>query len=427
MKADNKIKKKLSVCVEISREWEGEKVAKDLSRKIKNKVSDPKFILLFTTIDYKNEFKPILSGIKSTFPKSVLIGGTVAGFITPEGCYTRGVTAFALNYSNMDIAVGVGHNTKRNPKNAANECIKTIEQGLKESKYKNKILFNFIAGTEIPQMPGMGRGVIRSGTLSKLVTGGMKITQFLFQKSVGREEDILSEILRKLPDYNILGGSTIDNVKMKENFQFFGTQVFTNSIVCLALSTDLNTDSDFGHGAIPQKEFEITKISENKQIVYKINNKSAPEEFSKILNKPEDLVFNKKYYMKWFPYFPCGIIENNRLMIRPFVLVLKDSMLSMSKFTKKKAFTLMISGRNMINAIEKMFNQKHKSEFGLSVSCAIRLMTLGSGINYEREIFLNYFGDKPFLVIYAAGENVRKANENLSYLNEATAVMMFWR
>jgi len=420
-------KPELKVCVEVSREWDGKRVAEDLINKIKNKVPNPKFILLFTTIDYKNEFKPILSGIKKEFPDPPLIGGTVAGFMTQEGCYTRGVTAFALDYPNMDVALGVGNNTKRNPKKAAKECVKAIRAKLNSSKWKNKFLFDIIAGTEIPNMPGLGGGVIKSGTVSKFVTGGMKITQFLFQKSIGREEDVLEEMLKELPDFNMLGGSTIDNVKMSKNFQFFDTKVLTNSIVCLCLITDLKSESDFGHGAELNKEFTITKISDNKQIIYEINNKPAPKEYSRILNKPEDIIFDKKYYIKRFPFFPCGVVENNRLMIRPFVMILKDSMLSMSKIRKNKLYTFSISGKSMVNAVNDIIKTKQKPEFGLFVSCALRLMTLGPEIFRVRDIFLDYFKGKPFLVIYTAGENVRKAHENLIYLNESIANMIFWR
>jgi hypothetical protein len=420
-------KPELRVCAEVSREWEGQKVAEDLVNKIKGKVPSPRFILLFTTIDYKNEFNPILSGMKAAFPDSPLIGGTVAGFTTQQGCYTRGVTAFAVDYPNMDTAVGVGHNTKRSPEKAARECAKMIKDGLGGSRWGNKFLFDIISGTEIPNMPGMGRGVIKSAAMSSLVRRGMKITQFLVQKSIGREEDVLGEILKELPDFNMIGGSTIDNVKMSKNFQFFNTTVLTNSIICLGFTTDLKFVSDFRHGAEVDKKFAITKIDDNRQIVYEINNKPAPEEYPRIFNKPQDIFFDEKYFFKRFPFFPCGVMENNRLMIRPFVMILKDSMLSMSKFTKDEAFTLSISGKSMINAVNDIFRPDIKPEFGLFTSCALRLMTLGSEIFRERDVLMDHFNGKPFLVIYTAGENIRESRENLYYLNESIASMMFWR
>jgi len=424
---ENPGKTELNVCVEISREWEGREVADDLAGKIKKSVPVPKFILLFATIEYKNEFKSILSGMKKEFPDSPLVGGTVAGFTVPQGCYTRGVTAFALHYPNMDIAVGVGRNTKRSPEKAARGCAKAIKAGLSKSKWENKLLFDVISGTEIPNMPGMGHGVIKSGAMSTLVKGGMKITQFVVQKSIGREEDVLNEMLKNLPGFSMLGGSTIDNLKMGKNFQFFNEDILTNSIICLGMTTDLKFDSDFGHGAKVDKEFKITKISDNRQIVYEINGRPAPEEFPRIFNRPADIIFDEKYFFKRFPFFPCGVMEGDKLMVRPFVMILKDSMLSMSKFTKEDVFTLTISGKSMIDAVNGILKTSHKPEFGLFISCALRLMTLGSEICREREILMNYFGSKPFLVIYTAGENVKNADEKMYYLNESIASMLFWR
>ena len=108
----------------------------------------------------------IWKGIKSGFPDSPLAGGTVAGFITQEGCYTRGVAAFALDYPNMEVTIGIGHNTKRNPEKAADECVKMIKKYTKPSKWNNKFLLTLVSGTEIPQIPGVGRAVIKSATIS---------------------------------------------------------------------------------------------------------------------------------------------------------------------------------------------------------------------------------------------------------------------
>ncbi|MCJ7816819.1 MAG: hypothetical protein MUP55_03090, partial [Candidatus Aenigmarchaeota archaeon] len=212
--------KDLKACVATSRQWKGTEAAAELWSKIKKGAPNPKFILLFATIDYKDEFKDILSHLTLEFKNTLLVGGTVAGFINQDGCYTRGVTALAVDYPNMDVVVGIGNNTKRSPEKAGSECAKQIKEGLKSSKWKNKFLFTFIAGTEILKMPGMGGGVIKSGAMTKLVKGGMRVSQFLMQKSVGREEDVLDQITRELPDYGMIHGSTIDNIKMGKNYQF---------------------------------------------------------------------------------------------------------------------------------------------------------------------------------------------------------------
>ena len=71
------------------------------------------------TIHYEKHggFEEFIAGVWDVLPKGTpLVGGTVAGFMNNYGCYTRGCTAIAVSYPNMDVAVGIGHNTKRNPK-----------------------------------------------------------------------------------------------------------------------------------------------------------------------------------------------------------------------------------------------------------------------------------------------------------------------
>ena len=420
--------KDLKVCVGTSRQWKGMEVAAELWSKIKKESPDPKFILLFATIDYKDEFKDILSHLTLEFKNTSLVGGTVAGFINHDGCYTRGVTVLAVDYPNMDVAVGIGNNTKRSPEKAGSECSKQIKEGLKNSKWKNGFIFSFIAGLEIPKMPGMEGGVIKSRTVTKLVKGGMGITQFLMQKSVGREEDVLDQVTRELPDFGMIHGSTIDNVKMGKNYQFCGKEILTNAVVCLGIKSDLNFDSGFGNGAKQNIKFDITEISKNNQIVSKINGQPAPSEYSRLLKKPEDLIFDSKYYVKRFPYFPCGMFQGNKLLLRAFGLVMSDSMMSMSKVHKGDVFTVSITGKSMIESVKDILSPMGKNpDFGFATECAIRLMTLGSDIEKTRSNMKAFFKEKPFLVIYVSGEAVKKPNDEYFYMNESFAMTVFRR
>jgi hypothetical protein len=420
--------KDLKACVEMSRLWEAREVADELTAKIKKTVPNPKFLLLFGTIDYENKFKDILSGLAAGFEKTPLVGGTVAGFITSEGCYTRGMAAMAVDYPNMDVVVGVGHNTKRSPEKAGAECAKQIKEKLKASKWKNGFLFSFIAGLDIPKMPGVSGPVIKSGTMSKIVKSGMGITQFLMQKSVGREEEVLDQITRELPDFGLIHGSTIDNVKMKSNYQFAGSSVMMNTVVCLGIKTDLNFSSEFSNGAKAQTKFVVTEISKNNQIVSRINGQSAPSEFARLLKKPEDLIFESKYYIKRFPYFPCGMYQSDKLLLRAFAMVMSDSMLSMSRVHSGDLFTVSITGRNMIDSAKDTLSSLGKApDFGFAVECAIRLMTLGSNIEGIRSNMKAFFKGKPFLLIYASGEGLKKPNHEYVYMNESFAVTVFRR
>ena len=114
------VEEKLEAAVGMSRKWDAREAGKEVARSTIEKLSSPPdFFLLFSTIHYEKHggFEEFLNGVWDILPEGTpLAGGTTAGFMNNYGCYSRGATALAVSYSNMDVAIGVGHNTKRNPK-----------------------------------------------------------------------------------------------------------------------------------------------------------------------------------------------------------------------------------------------------------------------------------------------------------------------
>jgi hypothetical protein len=112
-------KPEFKAAVGLSRKWDAREAGREVAIDTLNRLGKgvkPDFFLLFATIHYEKHggFKEFLKGVWEILPEGTpLIGGTVAGFINPQGCYTRGATALAVNYPNMDVAIGIGHNTKR--------------------------------------------------------------------------------------------------------------------------------------------------------------------------------------------------------------------------------------------------------------------------------------------------------------------------
>ena len=91
-----------SAAVGLSREWDarkaGREVASDALAKLNGK--KPDVFILFSTIHYEKYggFKEFLAGIWEILPKGTpLVGGTVAGFINNQGCFTRGASALAIS------------------------------------------------------------------------------------------------------------------------------------------------------------------------------------------------------------------------------------------------------------------------------------------------------------------------------------------
>jgi len=295
-----------------------------------------------------------------------------------------------------------------------------IIKGLKNSEYKKKFLLNLISGPETPNIPGFGRKkIIRSGFISKFAMQAIGMSQLLFQKGLGREDEIFEYIVQKLPEYNMVLGTTLDDYRGINNYQFFNYNVLTNSIVNLAIATGLDMGVHTTHGMKKSNiKFEITKLSRNKHIIHKINNKPSVPELLRLLDWPEDFL-NDKTMLKTIPYYPLSLKRNDREVPVVMPLILKDSIVLPCLIDDGEVSVLTVNGKNLVNAMKtnlEFFNEI-QPEFGIISSCVTILETLGSEINILREDMLNYFGEKPFLMFWCAGEGTYSPINDITYAN----------
>ncbi|RLF38472.1 MAG: hypothetical protein DRN00_04060, partial [Thermoplasmata archaeon] len=91
------MKEELKAGVGLSRKWDAREAGREVAETALEKLDGekPKFFLLFSTIHYEKYggFQELLNGVWEVLPEGTpLIGGTVAGFMIPEGVYSRGVT-----------------------------------------------------------------------------------------------------------------------------------------------------------------------------------------------------------------------------------------------------------------------------------------------------------------------------------------------
>ncbi|MCD6411989.1 MAG: hypothetical protein J7L20_06170, partial [Thermoplasmata archaeon] len=152
------MKEELKAGVGLSRKWDAREAGREVAETALEKLDGekPKFFLLFSTIHYEKYggFQELLNGVWEVLPEGTpLIGGTVAGFMNNYGCFARGVTGLGICYQNMDVAVGVGYNTKRDPIRAARESTKMIKANLR-NRWQNRFLVSLISGPEILELPG---------------------------------------------------------------------------------------------------------------------------------------------------------------------------------------------------------------------------------------------------------------------------------
>lgn len=414
--------------VEISRKWNGGEVAEEIIQKFKNKNLNPKFILLFTTIHYESEFEKILSGIKNEYPDAPLIGGTVSGFMTQEGCYTRGVTALTIDYSNMDIAVGMGHNTKKNPVGASTEFAEMVKKEINDSRYSQNFLFVLTSGTRVPSLLGTGiKRVYKTKIPSSMLSRLLKTSFQVSQKGVGREDKILEEISRQLPDFNIIGGSSIDDNKMETNFQFFNNEIFTNTVVGLSIKTDMSLNLDSQVAVEKTDRFFKAHTASEKYIINKIDNKPATKTFFKYLNWP-DALMDERLHRRTF-FYPILFEEKGEIFPEVIGGLIGNNIICGFDLRSDKLCIGRSSRRILINVIKKELENITKSgtpKLGIVIYCSALLETLGRDFFKVQEIIKEYYHDSPFLLVTTGGEDFCIPNKVLKHSNETINMAAFF-
>ncbi|MBE3122417.1 MAG: hypothetical protein IMZ43_06975 [Thermoplasmata archaeon] len=425
----------VEAAIGMSRKWDAREAGREVAETaIKKLTRPPDFFVLFSTIHYEKYggFQELLNGVWDVLPKGTpLIGGTVSGFTNNYGCYTRGTTALAVSSEDMDVAIGYGKNTKRNPKHAAQQCAQMIKEKLKDSTYENKFLLNLISASIMPNIPTIGRRkIVRSGMSTKLLLNLFGFSQYFFQKGYGRDDEVLEELIRYLPEYRMLGGGTIDDGAALRNYQFFNKDVFTNSVVSLGIKTNHRLDVKTTHNMKKTGiEFNITKTSNDGRIIHEINGKPAFSEFIRLLGWPSDFL-NEKNWFKTNYFFPLGFRVNKEFEeFSPRLLggIFGESFITIIRSKDPKTVILTIDGRSLLKAIDDNLNTfPENPAFGLIASCTTRLETMGDKTYRSRDHILQYFGESPFIEFYVGGESTYSPNKGLTFVNMSFNTAVFW-
>jgi len=410
-----------------TRKWGARESGKELANIIYNKLNDnPDFIVLFSTIHYEKYggFTEFLHGIYDVFPDEVqLIGGTFRGFTNNDGCFTRGASALAVKSNQMDFALGIGLNTKRNPKKAARQACRMINDRFSNSAYKNGFLLNIISGAVIPNIKPIGRKkVIEPGIAPNTLIKLMSFSQKALQMGAARDEEILEELVSFFPDFSMLSGATLDDGPGFRNYQFYNKKVLKNALLTLGIKTDGDIFVHSTHNMVKTNiDFEVTKISKDFRIIHEINGKPAMKELLRLLNWPQEIL-NEDTWLKTTFYFPIGgkTSEYSKNDCSPHVIgiVLGNSLLLTCKIIDSHATILTIDGKRLFETVDKNLRLlTFEPNFALFSSCVTRLETLGNKIFDVRERISTYLNNKPFIEFYVGGESSYSPLNGLEYMN----------
>jgi hypothetical protein len=422
---------KFEASVGMSRKWDAREAGREVAETaIKNLTRPPDFFLLFSTIHYEKYggFQEFLNGVWDVLPKGTpLIGGTIAGFINKQGCFTRGATALAVSYPNIDVVVGVGNNTRKNPKKAADECSKSIKTQLAESNYPTKLLIDIIPGPTMPSFPGVGsHWVISNPLIAGAAPRLLEMSVKRFQLGQGLEDDVIEYLAEDLKDHIIFGGSSSDDNKLVTNYQFVGMEIKKFSLVGMGLSTDLKFNFAHTDGLSPTGiKFKITKTSQGSRIIKSLDGKSASDTFFSKIGIPLELLDDRILRTTFF--YPLGFYSSDgRICPNAIGCVLKNY-LALNYSIKGDYIELFkASGKTLIGAVNEAIEllSIKNPKFGFIISCLARLEALGIGIFREKEILDNYFKNSPYLLVYMGGENTVFPNENPHHYNETFNILV---
>ena len=395
------VEEKLEAAVGMSRKWDAREAGKEVARSTIEKLSSPPdFFLLFSTIHYEKHggFEEFLNGVWDILPEGIpLAGGTTAGFMNNYGCYSRGATALAVSYSNMDVAIGVGHNTKRNPKKAALECTKMIQ------KQNSKVDFylEFVSGPIIPTFPGMGKQtVIKSKVSGNLMK---KVLPTLWKVNMGT--DRADELLDHLADNinsPLIGAVCYDDGKLSTNYQFYNKELFKNSTILLGISSDITPEFRTVSALKPRNTKIKISIEKDGRTVTKINDKSATSELCRILNwNKNDIKEMEKFYSQAF-YYPFCYHKKNKIHAGMLGLILGENIYFANKIESNELELYGLTGDKIISDCEQIFSKVSKLVYG--VICETYIETLGNSIYKIKDIIDKY--SENYLLLFAGGESI---------------------
>lgn len=305
-----------------------------------------------------------------------------------------------------------------------------VTKGLENSSYNHKFLLNLISAGEIPDIKGMGRKkVIRSG-IAPIMNRLLGFSQYVLQKGAARDDEVVEEMIKHLPNYYMLGGGTYDDGSGLENYQFFNNRVLKTSVVSLGIKTDFDFDVLTTHNMKKSDViFKITKTSKDGRSIQEINDKPAASELLKLMSWSEDFLNDKTWYNIAY-HFPLGFrIDKNSDEFAPRVIavILGENLITTIRSKDPEGSVLTIDGRNLIKTIDDNLKSYPSSpSFGLISSCTTRLITMGDKIYQAREHLLDYFKDKPFIVFYVGGESTYSPKNGLNFVNMSFNTAIFW-
>ena len=228
----------------------------------------PSFMMLFASpTTYSQE--ELVKILKSKSPQSVLIGCSTSGEITPAGSTDNSVALMAIYSDAIRFVPGIGHDIKKDPRQAGRDMATDIQKRSGGEKPKTALM--------LPDgLAGNGADIVR-GVL-----------------------DVFGE------DFCLAGGAAGDDFLFQKTFEYIDDQVVSGSAVGVGLYGNFSFGIGVRHGWMSiGTSRTATKSKSN--ILYELDGKPAIEMYEDQFGKDKKVISQKEPLARLAITYPLGI------------------------------------------------------------------------------------------------------------------------
>ena len=298
-------------------------------------------------------------------------------------------------------------------------------------KYEHNYLFEFCSSGTVPKYSRLGvRRVLKLPVaLHGFINPLLSVLTTVFQVGAGREEEVIEKVASEMPYHMIMGGSTSDDNRWETSYQFFNNTTLTNSFVALSVNTIIGCSVASQTGFKPTGiTMKPTKIGNFGCSIVELDNQPALYQFTSKIGWPQEL-FDERLHRRTL-YYPLGLKDENGEYLRLIGLVIGSNLVFSNRVRPAELGVYTASGASLIGAVDTAISEiKTKGldpGFLFVVSCTTRLEALGAYIYAEQEKLKKAFGDAPFLILFASGEDSVGASGRWVRRNESFNVFSFY-
>jgi len=318
--------------------------------------------------------KEAIKGIYSIGSKTPLIGCSTLCSITDIGSFRNAVTVCAISSKDIRFSLGIGNNISRNSRLAGSEAAK---QSIKLKNTTRQIYIMF------PDC--------LSGNMADVLRGT--------QETLGTS-------------FPIIGGPATDNVEFQKTYQYLNNNIFTDSVVGLLISGNMNVGMGSAHSWQPiGRPHQITKARSN--IIKEIDRKKAIDLYREYLGKTLDEI-KAEGIAKLGVCYPLGMqmgAKKGYIIRAPFKMEDNGSLMLGAELPEHTDINLMMGDRNLTSEATKMAcrealktTKKPKIKFAIVFSDIGRFQLLRKDLQNEVKIIKDLLGeDVRFFGCYTCG------------------------